>query len=117
VITADNTAHGYDIGIFNSAGNLVLHTGATAGTIFAPSAAFHTLAWIEGSASLTPGKYYLAFTTNCSSSCATVGATTTYVSFAVNASAGASVGGALPSSFTPPADAWNTGSQPTIVVH
>jgi fibronectin-binding autotransporter adhesin len=117
ITTADNTANTYDIGIFNNAGALVLDLGAIAGTTFAPSAAFDTLGWAQGSTTLAPGRYYLALTTNCSTSCAALGATPNFVSFAVNASGGASSGGALPSTMTAPADAWNTGNQPTVVIH
>jgi hypothetical protein len=117
VTTADNTANTYDIGIFNNSGTLLLDLGAIAGTTFAPLAAFNTLAWTQGSTTLAAGRYYLAFTTNCGSSCAAVGGTQNYVSFAVNASGGASSGGALPSAMTPPADSWSSGLQPTIVIH
>jgi hypothetical protein len=116
VTTADNTANEYDLGIFNYSGVLLLHIGPAAGTSFAASAAFHALAWKEGSTILPPGRYYIAFTTNCSSHCAAIGATGNYLSFAINASAGTSAGGALPSTLTPPAGAWGTGDQPTIVI-
>jgi hypothetical protein len=116
VATADNTANDYDIGVFDNSGHLVLNIGATPGTTFAPSTTFQTLAWTQGSTSLGAGRYYLAFTTNCSSSCARIGATTAYVSFAINASAGASQNGRLPSTTTTPADTWGTGDQPTIVI-
>jgi hypothetical protein len=117
VTTADNTANIYDIGIFNNSGNLVADIGPSAGKTFAPAKGFQTLAWSQGSTSLAAGRYYLAFTTNCASTCAAIAASTTYVSFAVYASAGASTGGALPSAITPPADVWGTGNQPTIVIH
>jgi fibronectin-binding autotransporter adhesin len=117
VTTADATANTYDIGIFNNAGTLVLDLGATAGTTFASSAAFFTLPWSQGSTALPAGRYYLGFTTNCSTTCAAIGGTTAFVSFAVNASGGASAGGALPATLTPPADAWNAGNQPTVVIH
>jgi hypothetical protein len=116
VTTADSTANDYDIGIFDNSGNLLLDIGATPGSTFAPSAAFKTLAWTQGSTSLPPGRYYLGLTTNCASKCAVVGASATFVSFTINASAGASQGGALPATVTPPADAWGTGSQPMIVI-
>jgi len=116
VTTADNTANEYDIGIFNNSGDLVLHLGATAGTKFAPSTAFHTLAWAEGSTSLPAGRYYLGLTTNCASKCATIGAAANNVSFAIDASAGTSTGGALPSTMTPPTDAWGSGDQPMVVI-
>jgi hypothetical protein len=117
VATADNTTHDYDIGIFDNSGNLVLDIGPTPGTAFAPAKAFETLAWTQGSTSLAAGRYYLAITTNCTTACAKVEAATTYVSFAIGLSAGASAGGALPTTITPPADVWSTGAQPTVVIH
>jgi fibronectin-binding autotransporter adhesin len=117
VTTADNTANTYDIGIFDNSGNLVANIGPTPGTTFAPAKAFETLAWTQGSTSLVAGRYYLAFTTNCASTCAAIAASTTYISFAINASAGASTGGALPYTMTPPADVWGTGNQPAVVIH
>lgn len=116
VTTADNSANAYDIGIFDNSGALVLDIGATAGTTFAPSVAFRTLAWSQGSKTLPAGRYYLAFTTNCSSNCAAIAATANLVSFAINATGAASSGGDLPASLTPPADVWNAGSQPTVVI-
>jgi hypothetical protein len=116
VTTADNTANNYDIGIFNSSGNLVVDIGPTPGTTFAPSKNFRTLQWTQGSTALLAGRYYIAFTTNCASSCALVAGTSTYVSFAIAVSAGTSQGGALPSTLTPPADTWGTGTQPTVVI-
>jgi hypothetical protein len=117
VTTADNTANDYDIGIFDNSGNLVLAIGPTAGTGFAASIGFHTLAWTQGSTTLPAGRYYLALTTNCASVCAAIGASSSFVSFAANVSVGATNGAALPSTLSPPADAWSTGNQPTIVIH
>jgi hypothetical protein len=117
VTTADKTANEYDIGIFNNSGNLVLAIGPTAGTAFAAATGFNTLSWTQGSTTLPAGRYYLAFTTNCASSCAAIGASTSFVSFAIAHSAGATTGGALPSTVTPPTDAWMTGAQPTVVIH
>ena len=117
VMTADNTANDYDIGIYNSSGKLLVDIGATPGTTFAASDAFHTLLWTQGSTSLGAGEYYLALTTNCTSACAQIAAAINNVSFAVNVSAGASAGGALPSTATVPAQAWATGNQPTVVIH
>jgi len=116
IATADNTANEYDIGIFNNSGNLVVDLGPTPGTTLASAVGFHTLTWTQGSTPLAAGRYYLAITTNCKSACAKIEGATTFASFAMNASAGASVGGTLPSTLTPPADAWSTGTQPTIVI-
>ena len=117
VTTADNTANQYDIGIFDSAGDLVVDTGHTEGTTFAPSATFRSLNWTQGSTHLAAGRYYVGFTTNCANNCAAIGAAPGYVSFSINGSAGATTGGALSSKLTAPADSWNTGNQPTIVIH
>ena len=116
VTTADNTANEYDIGIYNTSGTLLVDIGATPGTSFAASTAFHTLLWTQGSTGLAAGEYYLGMTTNCASACAQIAAATGAVSFAVNVSAGASTGGALPSTMTVPAQAWATGNQPTAVI-
>jgi hypothetical protein len=116
VTTADNTAHLYDIGLFDNSGNLVVDLGPTAGTAFAAKVGFKTLTWKQGSAGLAAGRYYLGFTTNCTATCAKVAAATTVVSYAINKSAGASTGGALSTSMTPPADIWNTGIQPAVVI-
>lgn len=117
VTTADNTANNYDIGIYNNSGNLVLNIGPTPGTIFAPSKKFLTIAWHQGSTTLPAGRYYIGFTANCASACGALAADPSYVSFAINLSAGTSTGGALAATVTPPADSWNTGNQPTIVIH
>ena len=49
---------------------LVVHIGPTAGTTFAASTGAHTLSWLS-STPLPAGKYYIAYTSNCTSSCAT----------------------------------------------
>jgi len=116
IMTADNTAHLYDLGLFDNAGNLVVDLGITAGTKFAAATGFHTLTWAQGPTSLEAGRYYLGFTTNCTATCAKIAAATAVVSFAINKSAGASKGGALSTRVTPPADVWNTGIQPAVVI-
>jgi len=108
--TADNTANSYDIGIYNSSGVLVVHTGTKAGTAFAPVATVTTLSW-AAPATLQPGKYYLAITTNCTSSCAALdGDNDSAVSFLSKGVVSVNAGGTLNSSLTPPADAWNYSS-------
>ncbi len=116
VTTADNSAHAYDIGLFDNSGNLVVDLGATPGTTFAPAKGFNTLTWAQGSTSLTAGRYYLGFTTTCTATCAKIAGAVDVVSFIINKSAGASSGGALSTSVTPPADNWNTGIQPAVVI-
>src|SRR5262249_14329066 len=67
--TADNTSNTYDIGIYSGTSGgtctLVAHTGSTAGTSFAPTAStWMTKSWSGGSATLAPGRYYLAITSS-----------------------------------------------------
>jgi hypothetical protein len=116
ILTADNTAHVYDIGLFDNSGNLVVDLGSTAGTTFAAAKGFHTLTWTQGATGLAAGRYYLGFTTNCTTACAKIAAAVAVVSYAIAKPAGASNGGALSSTITPPADIWNTGIQPAVVI-
>ena len=116
--TIDNTANLYDIGIANSSGTIVLDIGATAGTSFSPSAGTYTKNWTQGTTTLQPGKYYVVFTTNCASSCATItgGASSGDITFQAGTTTGTTSGGAL-ASFTPPADVWSWGANiPALVV-
>ena len=126
--TADNTANLYDIGIAcgqsscnggaYSAGQIILNIGATAGTTFSPSASSRTLNWSQGTKTLQPGKYYVVFTTNCASSCAsiTAGGSSGDITFQNGTTAGTTSGGAL-ANFTAPADVWSWGANvPAVVV-
>jgi hypothetical protein len=73
IYAADNTANLYDIGIYNLAGTLVAHSGATAGTTFAAAGTtMYTIPITGGPVTLTPGTYMIATTTNCASACATL---------------------------------------------
>jgi hypothetical protein len=61
---ADNTAtNNYDLGLYNSAGALVLNlsAGSLHGSTFAPGIGPVTLNWQQGNTLLQPGKYYLAY--------------------------------------------------------
>ena len=107
VSTADNTANTYDIGVLNNSGNLVAHIGNTAGTAFAASTGWKTLSWTAG-ATLQPGKYYLAITSSCTTSCAQVfgGSTAgfTFVGGPSGTAESVTAGGTLNSGITIPAD-------------
>ncbi len=107
VSTADNTSNTYDIGVLNSAGNVVAHIGSTAGTAFAASTGYKTLSW-TASATLQPGKYYLAITSSCTSSCAQIyGGTSAGFTFLGGSSGTAesvTAGGTLNNGITIPAD-------------
>jgi hypothetical protein len=107
VSTADNTTNTYDIGVLNSSGNVVAHIGNTAGTSFAPSTGWKTLNW-TASATLQPGKYYLAITSSCTSTCAQLyggsSAGFTFVGGPSGTSESVTAGGTLNNGITIPAD-------------
>jgi hypothetical protein len=117
VNVADNTANLYDIGVYNSSGTLLVHTGATAGTTFAPNTSALSLTWTGGAVTIPAGKIYVAYTTNCSSACAKFFAGTAF-SF-VNANSptgGGTSGGALNSSITVPSDTYGGTSTPAAII-
>ncbi|HEY3974317.1 MAG TPA: hypothetical protein VGM18_15030 [Candidatus Sulfotelmatobacter sp.] len=100
--TADSTSNNYAVGIYNSSGTLVLSYTA-AGTSFASAAStIFRQSWTQGSTTLAPGKYYLAMTSNCVSSCATFyGSNGTTTVFYSNTAFSVTTGGVLPSSISP----------------
>ena len=107
VSTADNTSNSYDIGLLNSAGNIVARTGSTAGTTLSPSTGWKTLNWTS-SATLQPGKYYLAITSSCTSSCAQLyggsAAGFTFLGCSSGTPVSVTTGGTLNNGITIPAD-------------
>jgi hypothetical protein len=107
VSTADNTSNTYDIGVLNSSGNVVAHIGSTAGTTFAASTGYKTLSW-AATATLQPGKYYLAITSSCTSTCAQIyGGTSggfTFLGGSSGTAESVSAGGTLNNGITIPAD-------------
>ncbi len=107
VSTADNTSNTYDIGVLNSSGTVVAHIGSTAGTTFAPSTGYKTLNW-TASATLQPGKYYLAITSSCTSTCAQIyggsSAGFTFLGGSSGTAESVSAGGTLNNGITIPAD-------------
>lgn len=117
VAVADKTSNLYDLGLFSNVGDLIVDLGAVPGTTFAPATGFGTLKWAQGSTILAPGRYYLGFTTNCVTACAQLAVNGSFVSFASNASAGITAGGALPKIMSPPLDIWKGGNQPVTVIH
>jgi hypothetical protein len=114
VQTADNTSNNYDIGLYNTSGTLVAHLGATAGTSFAPSTGWKTVNW-GAPATIKQGKYYLAITTSCTTSCAVLIGSSTGVgfTFAGGISESVSSGGTLPATVTIPSDVFTTTTVPT----
>jgi hypothetical protein len=116
VTTTDNTGNLYDIGVYDSGGNRVVHVGATAGSVlFGAASGSKAISW-AASTTLTPGKYYFATATNCTTTCAVLGGINSGT-FASAAGGGAATGGALPTTISPPGDSWAVAPVPSFTIH
>lgn len=117
ISTADTSGlHHYDIGLYNGSGTLVASLGATAGSTFSATTGLQTAAWSQGSVTLNPGKYYLAYTTDCSSGCAVITSGVGAFTYASYVNTGnATSGGGLLSSITAPADSWAVSNAPIAI--
>ena len=113
VSTADTSATTYDLGIYSgtSGGTCTLqaHTGSIAGSTATTSGA-HTVSWTGGSATLQPGRYYLALTASATASTAVLYGDSGGVTFAGGTAASSvgnvsiASGGTLPATATCPTD-------------
>jgi hypothetical protein len=109
VTTADRSANTYDIGLYDNRGHLKVHTGPVAGST-AMTAGAHTALW-TATATLQPGRYYLAIASSCTTSCGQMAATNENgVTFLNNYEINVSVGGTLNGGITPPGDTFSFGS-------
>jgi hypothetical protein len=126
VSTVDNTVNIYDLGIYSGTSGsnctLMAHTGSTAGTAFSSSSGWKTTNWVNGSVTLPPGRYYLAYTTSCSSGCATLVGDTGGFTFAgssggANSNVSVATGGSLPATATCPVDGYSTTSAPNWAIN
>ena len=116
VVTTDNSSNLYDLGLVNSAGTVVAHTGATAGsTLLGASNGVWVSATISGApVTIPPGKLYVAITTNCSATCAVLGGWSSFV-YVGNAQANTTSGGSLTSgTITIPSDTFTTSVVPSF---
>ena len=126
VSAADTSANTYDIGIYSgtSGGTCtqVTHTGPTPGSTFSPTSSWKTLSWVGGAVTLQPGRYYLAYTTSCTASCATMGGDGTGMTFAgsiggANSNVNVTTGGTLPASVICPTDTYTATSMPNWAIN
>jgi hypothetical protein len=104
VNTADTVSgDSYDVGLYSSSGALQAHTGP----INLNSTGYQSVA-VSGGGTVTiePGKYYLAFGCGTAATAQIEGNGSSSASFAVNVAGPATSGGTLPTTMTPPADAW-----------
>ena len=126
VSTVDNTANTYDLGVYSgtSGGSCTLqtHIGSTAGTTFASSTGWKTTNWTGGAVTLQPGRYYLAYTTSCTTSCASLAGDSVGFTFAgstggANSNVSVTAGGTLPATATCPSDLYATTSTPNWAIN
>jgi len=117
--TADNTSDLYDIGVYSSTGTLLCHTGATAGTSFAPSVNAVTLSFTSACSLPAPGRYLIALTGNAATAILNgTGSRCIAQSNTTPSSGNTTSGGALNTSITPPADNWACpNGVPQIALH
>jgi hypothetical protein len=117
VVGADTGGCTYDLGILNTAGNIVVHTGnQTAAALgMTGASAFHSYSW-AASATLQPGKYYLGITASATSGCATLGYTYN-ATFAGNVPETVSSAGTLNNGMTIPADSWADSNTPVFIAN
>jgi hypothetical protein len=117
VQTADTAGCTYDIGILNTAGNIAGSGNAHLGNTAAAAGGFNSVGWhttaLAGSATLQPGKYYVALTASATSGCAALGAGS-MPTFLSNTPESVSAGGSLNNGITIPADSVAVGSVPSI---
>jgi hypothetical protein len=123
VVTADNSANTYDIGLFSgvsgSSNNLITHTGAVAGnTYFVTGSSFTTIPF-GSTVILQPGRYYLGLYANEASAPLTLAsnASSDVEFYHFNAATITPVSGGLPSSFLGPTDGYTTSAAPVFVLH
>ena len=122
----DSSETKYDIGIYSGPSNgrcvLVAHTGAKPGRT-AMTLGYHTVNWQEGTASLRPGRYYLAVAAGSARSLASLGADSHQLTFSGGNSAD-TVGnvtvtqsGKLDTVLRCPLDEYKTAIVPAFIIH
>ncbi len=110
VVVGDTSGGTYDIGLYNNSGVLKVHIGNTAASPAFTATGIHTLSWLA-SATLQPGRYYLAITCSATALCATfVGASSNAVTFVSNTLVTVTSGGTLSTPITPPSDSITYGA-------
>jgi hypothetical protein len=120
VSTADNNSgagHKYDIGLYNTAGQLLFHTGALDGTTLFPSTTSpKSVNWTVANNTIPSAFYVIAYTTDCASACAVFSGTgTTYFPYATTLSS-TSTSGVLPNTLTFGADSFSNTNAPGSVL-
>ena len=117
VAAADSSSNTYDIGVYDTAGNLKAHIGPTAGTSFAPSTGYKWQPWTTSNITLQPGDYFIAITCSATSSQAQLGYSTNWTA-APNSPENVSSGGTLPATMiVPTVGSFSDTSVPAIAMY
>lgn len=112
--TADNSANAYDIGIYDALGNLLVHSGLTAGTTLFAGTGIRNISWLASGTLISGQRYYFAWSTSAASPAAVLGGTNAF-SPAIAASGPAPSSGTLVTGAMP-ADNWTLSAFPTFVL-
>ena len=106
----------YDIGIYDTNGSLKVHTGSTTGlALFGSGTGGKSVGWLSPPVLLVPGRYYFAWTTSCSSTCAVMNGSN-LGTFSSGGAGSNAVSGALQSTSSVPTDSWTVALMPTFVL-
>ncbi len=119
VAAADTGSCTYDLGILNTSGNIVVHTGnQTAAALGMNTTGFHSFNWASA-ATIQPGKYYVAITASATSGCATLAGSSSgsFFTFAGNAPENVTTAGTLNNGMTVPADGYAASTIPAWAVN
>jgi hypothetical protein len=116
VSNADNTSAIYDIGIYDTSGNLLNSTGPLPGTTFAPATGYQNQTLIGSQTVFPEGNYFLAITGNANT--LILGSAPSQFLATSAHNSGASSGGTLPSTISIPPTSWSIDtSRPSISLH
>jgi len=119
VAAADTGSCTYDLGILNASGNIVVHTGnQTASALGMNATGFHSFNWAS-SATIQPGKYYVAIAASATSGCATLGGSSSgsFFTFAGNVAESVTTAGTLNNGMTIPGDSYTASTIPAWAVN
>ncbi len=119
VVAADSSSCTYDLGLINTSGNIVVHTGnQTASTLGMNATGWHSFNW-SNSGTIQPGKYYVAITASATSGCATLGGSSSgsFFTFAGNQPETVSTAGTLNNGMTVPADSYTASTIPALSIN
>lgn len=122
VVTADNTANTYDIGLYygvsGSSNNLIAHTGAVAGSAYFATGSSYATVPFGSTVTLMPGRYYLALYANEANAPLMLAGNTAadWEFYHLNAFSITPSSGGLPSTLTGPADAITSSATPHFLL-